>query len=323
MSNKSPFMALTRKTMRRKGFAYATEKSYCYWIRYFIRFNKKRHPGEMAETEIEQFLSYLANQRNVSPRTQNQAFYALVFLYRHVIKRPLEGVDAARVRKEPSIPVVLTSEEVNTLLSLMKEPYRLMILLAYGAGLRKMEILRLRIKDIDFDRMSITIRQGKGFKDRITVLPQTAVATLKQQINRSRQFHLLDIGEGFGSVDMPYALAKKYPQETFSLHWKFVFAAEKRSIDKRSNNIERRHHIYPSTLERALRQAVRQSGILKRITCHTFRHTFATQLLETGHDIRTVQELLGHADVKTTQIYTHIIKRGGHGIISPADNASI
>ena len=185
MSNTSPFMALTRKAMRRKGFAYATEKSYCYWIRYFIHFNKKRHPREMNETEVEHFLSYLANQRNVSPRTQNQAFYALFFLYRYVINRPLEGVDAARANKAPSMPIVLTSEEVSTLLTLMKEPYRLMILLAYGAGLRKMEILRLRIKDIDFDRMSITVRQGKGFKDRITVskmrspdayYPQTAHA---------------------------------------------------------------------------------------------------------------------------------------------------
>ena len=199
MSNTSPFMALTRKAMRRKGFAYATEKSYCYWIRYFIHFNKKRHPREMAEIEVEQFLSYLANRRNVSPRTQNQAFYALVFLYRHVIKRPLEGVDAARANKEPSIPVVLTSEEVNTLLSLMKEPYRLMILLAYGAGLRKMEILRLRIKDIDFDRMSITVRQGKGFKDRITVskmrspdayYPQTAHAFITAIKKPETQSHL-------------------------------------------------------------------------------------------------------------------------------------
>lgn len=322
MASVSPFMNTVREAMRRKGFAYATEKSYCYWVRYFIRFHKMQHPQTMAEPEVEIFLSYLANQKNVAPRTQNQAFYALVFLYREVLKKPLEGVDAARSSKEPAIPVVLSTAEVQCILSLMKDPYRLMVLLAYGAGLRKMEILRLRIKDIDTERLTITVRQGKGFKDRISVLPQAAVEPIKVMINRTGRLHALDVDEGFPNVAMPFALAKKYPQEVSSLHWQFVFSANSRSIDKRSGE-ERRHHIYPSTFERALRAAVRQSGILKRVTCHTFRHTFATQLLESGYDIRTVQELLGHSDVKTTQIYTHVIKRGGHGVISPADKALI
>jgi integron integrase len=217
------------------------------------------------------------------------------------------------------MPVVLSNEEVLTLLSLLRQPYRLMILLAYGAGLRKMEIIRLRIKDLDFDRLSITVRQGKGGKDRVTVMPQAAVAPLQQAVKRCEYLHQLDVAEGFPNVAMPYALAKKYPAEASRLHWKYVFAADSRSIDKRSGE-ERRHHLYPSTLERALRTAVNDSGIAKRITCHTFRHTFATQLLERGYDIRTVQELLGHSDVKTTQIYTHVIKRGGLGVISPADN---
>lgn len=196
-----------------------------------------------------------------------------------------------------------------------------MIELAWGAGLRKVEILRLRVQDIDFERGELTIRQGKGGKDRRSVLPQCTVESLRLLVTRIERLHELDIAEGFGSVEMPYALARKYPGESRSLRWQFVFAASQRAADPISGEI-RRHHLHPTTLEKALRFAVHQSGLTKRVTCHTFRHTFATQLLESGYDIRTVQELLGHADVKTAQIYTHVLNRGGRGVISPADRAS-
>ncbi|WP_101758615.1 integron integrase [Oceanicoccus sp. KOV_DT_Chl] len=319
---KSPFMRRVRDTLRLQQKAYATEKTYCHWIRYFIK-----HYGYQSDTEIKsehvvQFLTYLAVNRQVSPSTQNIAFNALLFLFRHVLKKELKNIDAVRAQEQRRLPVVLTQLEAETIIQQLPQPYRTMVELAWGAGLRKMEILRLRIKDIDFQRHSIIVRAGKGNKDRITVLPTSTIAVLREAIQRTEYLHKLDIAEGFGTVEMPYALSRKYPYEASSLHWKFIFSAERRGIDPRSK-IERRHHLHPSALEKQLRKAVRKTQIGKKISCHTFRHTFATQLLESGYDIRTIQELLGHTDVKTTQIYTHVLNRGGNAVISPADRRPI
>lgn len=314
----SPFMRRVRDTIRLRQLAYTTEKTYCYWIRFFIRQQRIGHPDEMTGEKVTDFLTFLAVHRNVSPNTQNQAFNALLFLFRHVLQRPLENIQAARAKERRHVPVVLTTLEVERILQHLQPPYLTMIQLAWGAGLRKAEILRLRVKDVDFERRELTVRAGKGGKDRRTVLPQVTVEALHQLIARIEKLHALDVEEGYGAVEMPYALARKYPGESRSLRWQFVFAGNQRAADPLSSEI-RRHHLHPSTLEKALRLAVHQAGMTKRVTCHSFRHTFATQLLESGYDIRTVQELLGHRDVKTTQIYTHVLNRGGHGVISPAD----
>lgn len=316
--NNSPFMTSVRDTLRVKQMALSTEKSYCYWIRHFIRYHNYGSPDEIESDDVTAFLTYLAVSRQVSPNTQNQAFNALLFLFRYVLSVPLENIDAVRAKETRRIPVVLNSNEVNNIISQLKPPFKTMVQLAWGSGMRKTEILRLRIKDIDFDRQSITVREGKGRKDRITILPQCAVNDIQAAILRTEHFHRLDLAEGFGTVEMPFALAKKYPNQARSLHWKFVFAANRRSIDPRSGE-ERRHHIHTSALEKQLRKAVNETGIRKKVSTHTFRHTFATQLLEGGYDIRTVQELLGHSDVKTTQIYTHVLNRGGNAVMSPAD----
>lgn len=318
MAKHSPFMQQVRGIMRARYLAPATEKTYCYWIGYFVRQQGLRSAEAMTGDHVTAFLSWLATHRQISPATQNQAFNALLFLFRHVLQRPLGDIQAVRARERRRVPVVLTAGEVQRVLAHLQEPFHAMVQLAWGAGLRKMEILRLRIKDIDFERRSLTVRSGKGDKDRITVLPQAVVESLQRFIARTARLHQLDIDEGFGSVEMPYALARKYPSQAKSLHWQFVFASGNRSIDPRSGE-ERRHHLHQCTLDRALRAAVERSGIRKRISCHTFRHSFATQLLEGGYDIRTVQELLGHSDVKTTQIYTHVLNRGGNAVISPAD----
>lgn len=318
MATPSPFMQRIQEIMRARYLALATEKSYCYWIRYFIRQQKPSSPEAMTGEQVTAFLSWLAIEQNISPATQNQAFNALVFLFRHVLQRPLTDIQATRAKENRRVPVVLSSSEIDQVLQYLKEPYLTMLRLAWGSGLRKMEILRLRIKDLDFERRALTVRSGKGDKDRVTVLPQSVCEPLQRFMTRSARLHQMDLDDGFGSVEMPYALAKKYPAQARSLHWQFVFSAGQRSIDPRSGE-ERRHHLHHSTLDRALRAAVVASKIPKRISCHTFRHSFATQLLENGYDIRTVQELLGHSDVKTTQIYTHVLKRGGNAVISPAD----
>ncbi len=320
MSIPSPFMQRVREVMRARYLALATEKSYCYWIRYFIRQQRPSSPETMTREQVTAFLSWLATEQSISPATQNQAFNALVFLFRHVLQRPLENIQATRAKENRRVPVVLNFSEVEKILQHLNEPYLTMIRLAWGSGLRKTEILRLRIKDLDFERRALTVRSGKGDKDRITVLPQSVCESLQRFIKRVARLHQMDLDEGFGSVEMPYALAKKYPSQARSLHWQFVFAAAQRSIDPRSGD-ERRHHLHHCTLDRALRTAVRASKIPRRVSCHTFRHSFATQLLENGYDIRTVQELLGHSDVKTTQIYTHVLKRGGNAVISPADRS--
>ena len=312
------FMKQVRRTLRARQMALTTEQSYCYWIRHFIRYCRYQQPEAINTADVTRFLTYLAVDRHVSPNTQNQAINALLFLFRHVLNLPMENIQAVRSKEPQRIPVVLNRSEVDAILQHLLPTYKTMIQLAWGAGLRKMEILRLRIKDVDFERHSLTVRQGKGRKDRNTVLPNSCVEMLRQLMQQSLQKHQLDVQQGFGSVEMPFALAKKFPDQIFNQCWQFVFSAPQRGIDPRSG-VERRHHLHPSGLEKHLRQAVRRSGVLKKVSCHTFRHTFATNLLECGYDIRTVQELLGHTDVKTTQIYTHVLNLGQHAIISPAD----
>jgi len=314
----SPFMEKVRGVIRLRQMALATEKTYCYWIRRFIRFSKINAPENIQPSHVTTFLTYLAVNNKVSPNTQNQAFNALVFLFRSVLNKELTNVNARRAKEHQRIPVVLTNKEIKAILENLRPPFKTMVELAWGAGLRKMEILRLRVKDIDFDRRCIIVRQGKGFKDRVVPLPSRCVNDLQLAIRRATHFHELDCEEGFGTVEMPFALARKYPNQARSLYWKFIFPSLNRSIDPRSGE-ERRHHIHPDTLSKNLKYAVRKANVYKKVSCHTFRHTCATQLLEAGYDIRTVQELLGHNDVKTTQIYTHVLKRGGNAVISPAD----
>ena len=308
-----------RRVLRVKHYSLRTEVVYVGWIRRFILANDKRHPRDMGSDEVEAFLSLLAVQGKVAASTQNQALSALLFLYRCVlgVELPwLEGV--TRAKRSQRVPTVLSLEEITRVLTRMDGRPWLLASLLYGTGMRLMEALRLRIKDVDFDRNEITVRQGKGAKDRRTILPRTLVEPLQREIQRARTFHDADLLEGFGATWLPYALARKYPNAACETGWQYVFAAANRSRDPR-DGVERRHHFDDGVLSRALKIACRNAGIAKPVSAHTLRHSFATHLLESGYDIRTVQELLGHKDVATTQIYTHVLNRGGNGVLSPLD----
>lgn len=308
-----------RGRMRRLGMAKRSEEAYVGWIRRFILCNDKRHPAQMGAAEIERFLTSLAVQGKVSTSTQNQALSALLFLYRQVLGAELPWLDGIERAKKPKrLPVVLTPTETTALLGEMTGVYWLMGSLLYGTGMRLMECMRLRVKDVDFARMEILVRQGKGKKDRRTMLPRVLTDALKAQLAEARRIHQRDLAAGFGRVWMPDALARKYPAAAGEWGWQYVFPASTRSEDPRSG-IERRHHLDESTLQRAIKAARLRANIIKPATCHTLRHSFATHLLEAGQDIRTIQELLGHTDVATTQIYTHVLNRGGHGVLSPLD----
>ena len=272
----------------------------------------------MGAPEVQAFLNYLAVDQHVSASTQNQALNALVFLYKHVLKRELGSIDAVRARRSKHLPVVLTREETQKVLSLLSETQRLMVSLLYGSGLRLMECHRLRIKDIDFSAKHIIVRDGKGFKDRVTILSESVIPELKGHLIRVKSLHNDFLKRGYGEVELPYALSKKYPNAKYEWGWQYVFPAKNISTDPRTG-ARRRHHIHESVLQRAVKRAVRLSGITKHVGCHTFRHCFATHLLESGVDIRTVQELLGHSDVRTTMIYTHVMQKPGIGVISPLD----
>ena len=310
-----------RARIRRLGLSIRTEESYVGWVRRFILANGKRHPRDLGAREIEAFLTQLATHGQVAASTQNQALSALLFLYREVLQQELPWMDDIRRAKRPErLPVVLSREEVAALLTEMNGVPWLMASLLYGAGLRLMECVRLRVQDVDFVRHEITVRHGKGGKDRRTMLPAAAVEALQGQIAEARRVHERDLAAGYGAVWLPHALARKYPNAAREWAWQYVFPASARSIDPRSGAM-RRHHIDATVLQRAVKQAVRRAHINKPATCHTLRHSFATHLLEAGHDIRTIQELLGHKDVATTQIYTHVLNRGGRGVLSPLDRA--
>lgn len=309
-----------RQRLRVKHYSLRTERSYIAWIRNFILFHNKRHPRDMAAAEIEAFLTYLAVDRSVSPSTQNQALAALLFLYKEVLEMDLPWLDGI-VRAKPSrhLPVVLNQHEVRALFIAIDDALlRLFCKLLYGTGMRLMEGLRLRIKDIDFERNEILIRDGKGSKDRVTLLPQSLRLDLQTQIRSALALHAEDLANGYGSVWLPYALARKYPNAPTDPAWQYVFPATGFALDPLTG-LRGRHHLDSKRVQRHVKLSAQQANILKQVTPHTLRHSFATHLLESGSDIRTVQELLGHSDVKTTQIYTHVLNRGPGGVLSPLD----
>jgi integron integrase len=308
-----------RLALRARHASRRTEKTYVAWIRRYILFHGKRHPAEMGAAEVTQFLSALAVERNVAASTQNQALSALLFLYRHVLEQELPWLDeVVRARRAGRLPVVLTREEVRAVLRELHGPPRLMAILLYGAGLRVLECARLRVKDVDFAANQLVVRGGKGDRDRVTMLPGAVKADLAQHLERVRSQHVRDLQHGAGWVELPWALARKYPAAGREWAWQWVFPATRLYVDRVTGQ-HRRHHLHETVLQRAVKDAVRRAGIAKPATCHTFRHSFATHLLEDGHDIRTVQELLGHRDVSTTMIYTHVLNRGPAGVRSPAD----
>jgi integron integrase len=308
-----------KQVMRLKHYSLRTEESYIHYIRQYILFHNKRHPKEMGVDEIRAYLSHLAVEKNVAASTQNVALSALLFLYQQVLKIELPYIDhIERAQKPARLPVVFTRTEVKPVLSHLQGVHRLLASLLYGSGLRLSACLRLRVKDLDFEYRQITVRDGKGEVDRKTILPESLITPLKRQLEHARLLHQQDLSEGFGAVYLPYALERKYPTANRQWAWQYVFPAERRSPDPRSGEI-RRHHLLEDSLQRAVKQAIQQARITKHSSCHTFRHSFATHLLEDGYDIRTIQELLGHKDVKTTMIYTHVLNRGGRGVLSPLD----
>jgi len=310
---------VVREVIRVRRYSIRTEQAYVQWIRRFILFQGLRHPEEMGAPEVAEFLSHLVLERNVAPSTQNQALNALAFLYREVLKRELDDLEGvARARKPAKLPVVLGTEEVAALLGRLSGANGLLARLMYGAGLRLMEAVRLRVKDVDCERAELLVRDGKGRRDRVTILPGALMGPLRVQIAGVERVHEVDLRQGFGSVSLPTALERKYAGASRELGWQWVFPSRRRSLDPRSG-VERRHHVNETTVQRAVKQAVREVGLTKPASCHTLRHSFATHLLERGYDIRTVQELLGHRDVKTTMVYTHVLNRGGLGVQSPLD----
>jgi len=305
-----------REAIRRRHYSLQTEKAYAHWIKRFIFFHKKRHPVEMGETEIGQFLSHLATEQHVSASTQNQALNALLFLYREVLEKPIGYINGVVRAKRPiRLPVVLTHQEVRAILGALSGPEWLMAMLLYGAGLRLMECLRLRVQDIDFSSNQIMVRGGKGDKDRVTMLPATVQEPLRRHLEEVGTQYQQDRENGRGGASLPNALERKYPNAAKEWGWQFVFPASKLSTDPRSGLI-RRHHLHETVLQKAVKEACRKAGLSKHAGCHTFRHAFATHLLEAGYDIRTVQELLGHKDVSTTMVYTHGRLFGRKGTVS-------
>ena len=299
-----------------------TERTYCDWIKRFVQFHKMKSREDLSgcEKKIEAFLTHLAIQGNVSPSTQNQAMNALVFLYKKVLKLPLDDeINAVRANKKVNVPVVMTREETARVIALTTGMPQLVVKLMYGSGLRISEAIRLRVQEIDYELKTITVRSGKGAKDRITTFPSSITPFLRDHLSKVKGIHENDLANGYGEVFMPYALARKYPNAAREWGWQYVFPASTLSIDPRSR-VTRRHHIDPSVINKAIKAAVRKAGLTKRISAHTLRHSFATHLLQRGNDIRTIQALLGHSDVSTTMIYTHVLQQGGLGVTSPLDD---
>jgi len=308
-----------RAEIRKRHYSYRTEKQYVGWVTRYIEFHQGQHPSALGGHEVEAFLSHLAITRDVAAATQAQALAALLFLYKRVLCVDLPWLgNVTRARRPKRLPVVLSREEVRHLLNQLHGPYRVIASLLYGSGLRLLEALRLRIKDLDLSTRSLTVRDGKGFKDRVTVLPESLVSPLRIRVARLRQLHDAAVEAGFGGVELPHALRRKYPRAHLDFAWQYLFPAAHPTRDPRTG-AWRRHHLHEQSMQRVMREAVRRSGIDKPASCHTFRHCFATHLLESGADIRTVQELMGHASVKTTQIYTHVLNRGGIAARSPLD----
>ncbi len=313
----SPFLQKVQASIRVRHYSIRTEQCYVAWTKRFIRFHGLRHPNEMGAEEVGQFLTDLAVKQRVSASTQNQALNALVFLYKAVLGAPLGDIrGVVRAKRPQRLPVVLSREEIGLLLKNLEGVHWLVGCLLYGSGLRLMEAIRLRTKDLEFERRAIFVRDGKGKKDRVVTLSDELLVPLKQHLQRVTMIHEKDLNDGFGNVYLPHALERKYPNAPKEWAWQYVFPADKRSIDPRSG-IMRRHHLGERSVQNAIKQALRKSGIQKPASCHTLRHSFATHLLERGMDIRTVQEQLGHKDVRTTQIYTHVLNRGGNAVVSP------
>jgi integron integrase len=309
-----------RDAIRLKHYSYRTEQTYIQWIRRYILFHNKRHPKDMGVPEIEAFLTYVAKQENVAASTQNQAFSSLLFLYRHVLDIQLEDrINALRARNSRYLPTVLTVAEVQAVIKKMSGVHYLLAVLLYGSGLRLQEALQLRVKDLDLAQRQIVVRNAKGGDSRVTVLPESAVSLLQKHLTEVKKLHLFDLNQGYGATQLPFALAKKYENASREWIWQYVFPSLNLSKDPRTGQVLR-YHLHSSGLQKAVKQAVRCTNIHKRVSCHTFRHSFATHLLQNGYDIRTIQELLGHKDVKTTMIYTHVLNRGSRGVVSPIDN---
>lgn len=319
-SEKPRVLEEVRNVARIRHLSLRTEQAYVQWIRRYILFHKKRHPREMDEEEIRAYLSHLAVNEGISASTQTVALSALLYLYRDVLKKDLPYVsNIERAQKPKRLPVVFTRDETKRILANLKGTHFLVAGLLYGSGLRLMECLRLRVKDIDFTYGQVVVRDGKGEKDRLTMLPAKLKHPLLRHLQKIKVLHEEDLRAGYGEVFLPYALARKYPNAPKQWGWQYVFPAARRSIDPRSG-VERRHHFSETSAQKAVKNAIHKANLAKNGSCHTFRHSFATHLLEQGYDIRTVQELLGHKDVKTTMIYTHVLNRGGRGVKSPFDS---
>jgi integron integrase len=319
MSQAPRLLDEVRKAIRVRHYSYRTEKAYVDWIRRFVIFHGKQHPRLMGGVEVEKFLSHLARARNVSAATQGQALAALLFLYKRVLNVDLPWIDnVVRATRPKRLPTVLSQQEAQSVLANLQGVYWLIGVLFYGSGLRLTEALRLRIKDLDLENLRILVRDGKGRKDRVTILPAALVTHLRAHLAKVRELHRQAIERGFGGVELPFALERKYPRAHLAWGWQYVFPATRPSVDPRTST-RRRHHVFEDSVQRQVRNAARSAGIEKPVSPHTFRHSFATHLLENGYDIRTVQELMGHKDVSTTQIYTHVMTKGTSAVKSPFD----
>lgn len=319
MTQSPKLLDQVRDKLRVKHYAIRTEQSYVDWIKRYIYFHDKTHPKDLGAQDVEAFLTHLAVVGKVAASTQNQAKSALLFLYREVLEIQLPWLDNVTQAKAPKkLPVVLTVAEVQAVLSRLSGSHLLIASLLYGGGMRLMEAVRLRVQDVEFARHEIIVREGKGFKDRVTMLPEAVVVHLKAHLVKVKALHEEDLAQGYGEVYLPFALDKKYPNAGREWGWQYIFPSKNLSVDPRSGKT-RRHHLDEKGVQRAMKQAVRDAGLVKPATPHTLRHSFATHLLQSGYDIRTVQELLGHSDVSTTMIYTHVLNKGGRGVASPLD----
>ena len=320
ITNKPKLLVQVAVEIRKRHYSKRTEEAYTGWIRRFIIFNNKKHPAEMGGEEIKSFLNHLVIEKNVSASTQNQAMQGILFLYKNILKQDVGWVeDIKRSARIKHLPVVFSKKEAKEILKRIKKIEWLIVSLLYGSGLRLSECLKLRIKDIDFDYAQIIVRDGKGEKDRRTVLPESLIIPLQEQLQKVKKIHKEDLAKGLGETILPYALKEKYPSEGKELRWQYIFPSSEIIFDKK-RGIKHRHHVHESTVQRTVKKAIKEANVLKSGSPHSFRHSFATHLLENGYDIRTVQELLGHKDVRTTMIYTHVLNKGGYGVKSPLDS---